>query len=86
MKLEGDKEKGIIKKGTVKEMLERIERQQTNLKDGTLRKELDIGKDIVKERIMIRIEKKDDSLEKTNNSSRNNDDGSKTCLKDKIMK
>ena len=41
-KLDGDKEKGIIRKGIVKEMLERIERQQgnstlTNSKDGTLR-------------------------------------------------
>ena len=62
MKLDGDKEKGIIRKGIVKEMLERIERQQgnstlINSKNGTLRKELDIGKDIVKERNMIRKEK-----------------------------
>ena len=54
-KLDGDKEKGIIWKGIVKEMLERIERQQsnntiTNSKDGTLCKELDIQRDIVKER------------------------------------
>ena len=59
-------------------MLERIERQQgnctlTNSKDGTLRKELDIGKDIVKERNMIRKVKENDSLEKTNNSPRNDD-------------
>ena len=38
-KLDGDKEKRIIRKGIVKEMLERIERQQdnstlTNSKDG----------------------------------------------------
>ena len=77
-KLDGDKEKGIIRKGIVKEMLERIERQQdnstlTNSKDGTLRKELDIGKDIVKERNMIRKEKENDSLEKTNNIPRNDD-------------
>ena len=77
-KLDGDKEKGIIRKGIVKEMLERIERQQgnstlTNSKDGTLRKELDIGKDIVKERNMTRKEKENDSLAKTNNSPRNND-------------
>ena len=77
-KLDGDKEKGIIRKGIVKEMLERIERQQgnstlTNSKDGTLRKELDIGKDIVKERHMTRKEKENDSLAKTNNSPRNND-------------
>ena len=61
-KLEGDKEKGIIKKGIVKEILARIERQQgnstlTNSKDGTLRKELDIGKDIVKQRNMTKKEK-----------------------------
>ena len=59
-------------------MLERIERQQgnstiTNSKDGTLRKELDIQRDIVKERNMIRKEKENDSLEKTNNSLRNDD-------------
>ena len=40
----------MIRKGIVKEMLERIERQQcnstlTNSKDRTLRKELDIGKE-----------------------------------------
>ena len=46
------------RKGKVKEMLERIESQQTNSKDGTLRKGLDIGKDIVKQKNMI---KKDDS-------------------------
>ena len=51
-------------------MLERIERQQTNSKDGTLRKELDIGKDIVKQRNMIKKEEKDDS-------PRNNDDSLK---------
>ena len=42
-------------------MLERIESQQTNSKDGTLRKRLDIGKDIVKQRNMTKKEKKDDS-------------------------
>ena len=77
-KLDGDKEKGIIRKGIVKEMLERIERQQgnstlSNSKDGTLRKELDIGKDIVKERNMIKKEKEKDSLAKTNDSPRNDD-------------
>ena len=35
------------KKGKVKEMVERIESQQTNSKDETLRKGLDIGKDRV---------------------------------------
>ena len=58
-------------------MLERIESQQTNSKDGTLRKRLDIGKDIVKQRNMTKKEKKDDSLEKTKDSPRNNDDSSK---------
>ena len=42
-------------------MLERIERQQTNSKDRTLRKGLDIGKDIVKQRNMTKKETKDDS-------------------------
>ena len=48
--IDEEKEKGMIQKGIVKEMLERIERQQcnstlTNSKDRTLRKELDIGKE-----------------------------------------
>ena len=48
--IDEEKEKGMIRKGIVKEMLERIERQQcnstlTNSKDRTLRKELDIGKE-----------------------------------------
>ena len=47
--IDEDKKKGMIRKCIVKEILERIERQQgnstlTNSKDGTLRKELDIGK------------------------------------------
>ena len=53
--IDEEKEKEMIQKGIVKEMLERIERQQcnstlTNSKDRTLRKELDIGKkrDIMK--------------------------------------
>ena len=59
-------------------MLKRIEREQgnstlTNSGDGTLCKELDIGKDIVKERNMIRKENDNDSLEKSNNSPRNDD-------------
>ena len=68
-----DKEKGM-------------ERQQgnstlTNSKE-TLRKEIDIGKDIEKERNMIRKERENDSLvnnNRTNNSPRNND-----SLKEKI--
>ena len=47
--IDEDKKKGMIRKCIVKEILERIERQQgnstlTNSKDGALRKELDIGK------------------------------------------
>ena len=76
----------MIRKGTVKEMLEKIERQQsnstlTNSKE-TLRKEIDIEKVIGEERNMIKKEKEDDSLvkkERTNNSPRNND-----SLKEKI--
>ena len=76
----------MIRKGIVKEMLEKIERQQsnstlTNSKE-TLRKEIDIEKDIGEERNMIKKEKEDDSLvkkERTNNSPRNND-----SLKEKI--
>ena len=63
----------------------KIERQQgysilTN-SSITLHKELDIGKDIVKERNMIMKEKEDDSLvnnERTNNSLRNNDSSKKS--------
>ena len=51
----------------MKEMYERIESQQTNSKDETLRKGLGIGKDIVKQRNMTKKETKDDS-------PRNNDD------------
>ena len=65
--IDEDKEKGM-------------ERQQsnstlTNLKE-TLRKEIDIEKNIGKERNMIRKEKEDDSLvnkEMTDNSPRNSD-------------
>ena len=54
-----------------------MERQQgnstlTNSKE-TLRKEIDIEKDIGKERNMIRKGKENDSLERINNSPRNND-------------
>ena len=84
--IDEDKKKGMIRKGIVKEMLEKIERQQnnstlTNSKE-TLRKEIDIEKDIAEERNMIKKEKEDDSLvrkERTNNSPRNND-----SLKEKI--
>ena len=85
--IDEEKEKGMLKKGIVKEMLERMERQDnstlklTNSKE-TLRKKLDIEKYIEKERDMIRKEKENDSLvnkEWTNNSPRNND-----SLKEKI--
>ena len=73
----------MIQKGIVKEMLERIERQQGNsiLTNSSiaLRKELDIEKDIVKERNMK--EKKGDSIvnkERTNNSPSNNDSSKKS--------
>ena len=73
----------MIQKGMVKEMLGRIERQQGNSiltkSSIALRKELDIEKDIVKERNMK--EKKGDSLvnkERTNNSPSNNDSSKKS--------
>ena len=80
--IDEDKEKGIVK-----EMIERMEREDnstlklTNSKE-TLRKKLDIEKYIEKERDMIRKEKENDSLvnkEWTNNNPRNND-----SLKEKI--
>ena len=65
--IDEDKEKGMLKKRIVKEMIERMERQGnsilklTNSKE-TLRKKLDMEKDIEKERDMIRKEKENDSL------------------------
>ena len=65
--IDEDKEKGILKKGIVKEMIERMERQDnstlklTNSKE-TLRNKLDIEKDIEKERDMIRKEKENDGI------------------------
>ena len=69
--IDEEKEKGMIRKGIVKEMLERTERQQgnstlTNSKDRTLCKELDVGK----ERDKMKKEKErynNDSLEKVVN-------------------
>ena len=69
--IDEEKEKGMIRKGIGKEMLERTERQQgnstlTNSKDRTLRKELDVGK----ERDIMKKEKErynNDSLEKVVN-------------------
>ena len=65
--IDEDKEKGILKKGIVKEMIERMERQDnstlklTNSKE-TLRNKLDIEKDIKKERDIIRKEKENDGI------------------------
>ena len=56
--IDKDKEKGMLKKGIVKEMIERMERQAnctlklTNSKE-TLRKKLDIKNDIEKERSYV---------------------------------
>ena len=56
--IDKDKEKRMLKKGIVKEMIERMERQAdctlklTNSKE-TLRKKLDIEKDIEKERSYV---------------------------------
>ena len=46
--IDEDKEKGILKKGIVKEMIERMERQANKLTNSkeTLRKKLDIENDI----------------------------------------
>ena len=77
----------MLKKGIVKGMIERMERQGnstlklTNSKE-TLHKKSDREKNIEKEGEMIRKEKENDSLankEWTNNSPRNND-----SLKEKI--
>ena len=59
----------MIQKGIVKEMIERIERQDNstlklaNSKE-IIRKKLDIKKDIEKERDMMRKEKENDSSKK----------------------
>ena len=56
--IDNDKEKGMLKKGIVKEMIKRMKRQAnctfklTNSKE-TLRKKLDIEKDIEKERSYV---------------------------------
>ena len=79
--IDKDKEKGMLKKGIVKEMIERMERQgnstlkRTNSKE-TLCKKLDIEKDREKERDMIRKEKENDGLVNKgwkNDSSKKND-------------
>ena len=87
--IDEEKEKGMIRKGIVKEMLERIERQQcnstlTNSKDRTLRKELDIGK----EREIMKKEKErynNDSLEKVvNKEEKDNNSKKSNSLKKEI--
>ena len=89
--IDEEKEKGMIRKGIVKEMLERIERQQcnstlTNSKDRTLRKELDIGK----EREIMKKEKErynNDSLEKVvNKEEKDNNSKKSNSLKKEIDK
>ena len=65
--IDEDREKGMIRKGIVKEMLERIERQGNSILTNssiTLRKELDIEKDIERERDIMRKEKGSDSSKK----------------------
>ena len=87
--IDEEKEKGMIWKGIVKEMLERTERQQgnstlTNSKDRTLRKELDVGK----ERDIMKKEKErynNDSLEKVvNKEEKDNSSKKSNSLKKEI--
>ena len=82
-----DKEKGMIRKGIVKEMLEIIERQNDdNLKLAnieTLRKKLHIERDIEKERHMTRKEKEkerynSDSLVKVDNKEEKDNSSKKS--------
>ena len=87
--IDEEKEKGMIRKGIGKEMLERTERQQgnstlTNSKDRTLRKELDVGK----ERDIMKKEKErynNDSLEKVvNKEEKDNSSKKSNSLKKEI--
>ena len=73
-----DKEKEMIRKGIIKEMLEKIERQN-DVKIKAIRKKLDIKEEIEKERQMSTLL---ELVNKgwTNNSPRNND-----SLKEKIV-
>ena len=59
--IDQDKGKGMIRKGIVKEMLEKTERQN-DVKIEAIRKKLDIEKDIEKERDVMRKEKENDNL------------------------
>ena len=69
--IEEDKEKGMIRKGIVKKMLEKIERQN-DIKIEAIRKKLDIKGDIERERQMsILVELVNKGW--TNNSPKKND-------------
>ena len=69
--IEEDKEKGMIRKGIVKKMLEKIERQN-DIKIEAIRKKLDIKRDIERERRMsILVELVNKGW--TNNSPKKND-------------
>ena len=85
--IEEDKEKGMIRKGIAKAILEKIERQNDI---ETLRKKLHIERDIEKERHMSRkeIEKErhnGDSLEKVvNKEEKDNSSKKRNSLKEEI--
>ena len=72
----------MIRKGIVKEMLEKMKRQNNNtLKLAnieTIRKKLDIERDIKKERDVIRKEKENDSLVKLVNKEEKNNSPKKS--------
>ena len=61
--IDEDKEKGMIQKGIIKVMLEKIERQK-DVKIEAIRKKSDIEKDIERERDIMRKEKESDSSKK----------------------
>ena len=67
--IDENKEKWMIQKGIVKEMIERIGRQDNSIlklanSKETIRKKWDIKKDIEKVRDMMRKEKENDSSKK----------------------
>ena len=72
----------MIRKGIVKEMLEKMKRQNNNtLKLAnieTIRKKLDIERDIKKERDVIRKEKENDSIVKLVNKEEKNNSPKKS--------
>ena len=61
--IDEDKEKGMIQKGIIKVMLEKIERQK-DVKIEAIHKKSDIEKDIERERDIMRKEKESDSSKK----------------------